>query len=199
VPIAGASPVLFSRRLVAASPRPDLDKPMFWDEDFVRGEPRTAQTAAYLRSYLEQARPDWSLRQAAALPVLAMPAPATPGAAAPDSPPWSPRLLSYAVTVNRVTATVSADGPGYVQLSHAWFPGNQVRVNGQVVQPLEGALHLVIVPIAPGTSRIEIGPRETPVRQVSAAISLAALLLTLLIALAGRYRQSRLAAKPGPA
>ncbi len=191
VPIAGASPVLFSRQLVAASPRPDLDKPMFWDDQFARGEPRIAQAAAYLRYWLDQARPDWSIRQAQALPVLAMP---KAGPAEPNAAPWTPRLDSYAVTVSTVTAKVTANGPGYVQLSHAWFPGNEVRVNGSVAQPLEGALHLVIVPIGQGTSRIEIGPRETPVRQVSAAISLGGLLLTLLIALAGAHRQRRLAA-----
>lgn len=196
VPIAGASPVLFSRQLVAARARADLDKPMFWEDQFARGEPRIAETAAYLRGWLDQARPDWSTRQAQSLPVLTPPALDMPktGSAQPESAPWTPRLDSYAVTVSTVTATVSANGPGYVQLSHAWFPGNEVRVNGSVVQPLEGALHLVVVPIAAGTSRIEIGPRETPVRQLSAAISLGGLLLTLLIALAGARRQRRLAA-----
>lgn len=200
VPIAGASPVLFSRQLVAASPRADLDKPMFWDDDFARGDVRIAWTTAYLRAWLDQARPDWSTRQAHALPVLAMSA---AGAAQPDSTPWTPRLDAYAVTVSTVRAAVSANGPGYVQLSHAWFPGNTVRVNGKVVQPLESALHLVVVPISSGTSRIEIAPRETSVRRLSAAISLAALLITVLIALAGKYRQRRQArlpaANPGPA
>ena len=178
---------------------------MFWDEDFANGQPRIAQTAAYLRVWLDQARPDWSTRQAAALPVLALPVAATPkgGAAHLNSAPWTPRLEAYAVAVSKVTATVSANGPGYVQLSHAWFPGNQVRVNGKVVQPLEGALHLVIVPIGSGISHIEIVPIQTPVRRLAAAISLAALLVTILIALAGgfrRRRQGRLpAAEPGVA
>ena len=193
VPIAGASPVLFSRQLVAASPRPDLDKPMFWDDDFTEGNGRIAQTTSFLRAWLDQSRPDWATRQAQVLPVLDMPK-ALP--AQPDNVPWAPRLEGYAVTVSKVTATVSANRPGYVQLAQAWFPGNAVRVNGRAVQPLEGSLHLVVVPIGAGTSRIEIAPIQTPVRRLSAAMSLGALLLTLLIALAGGYRQRRLAAQP---
>lgn len=193
VPIPGASPVLFSRRIVAARPRADLDKPMFWADDFAKGDARIAQTAAYMRAYLEQARPDWSNRQAAALPVLAMPEGAV---LAPDSARWSPRLESYVVAVSTVTAVISADSPGYMQLSHPWFPGNTVRVNGALVQPLEGALHLAVVPIAAGTSRIEIAPAQTPVRQLAAVLSLAALLVTVLIALAGGYRQRRHARIP---
>ena len=123
--------------------------------------------------------------------------------AQPDSAPWTPHLDSYSVTVSTVTATVSANGPGYVQLSHAWFPGNEVRVNGKAVQPLEGSLHLVVVPIGSGTSRIEIAPIQTQVRRLAGAISLAALLVTILIALTGKYRQRRQArlpvAEPGPA
>ncbi|MEO6717338.1 MAG: hypothetical protein ABIM50_08850 [Novosphingobium sp.] len=193
VPIAGASPVLFSRQLIAAKPRPDLDKPMFWDDDFTEGNARIAQTAGFLRAWLGQARPDWKTRQAKALPVLDMP---NVVAAQVDTAPWTPQLEAYTVTVSKVTATVSANRSGYVQLAHAWFPGNAVRVNGRAVQSLEGSLHLVVVPIGSGTSRIEITPVQTPVRRLSAAISLGALLLTLLIALVGRYRQRRLATLP---
>jgi hypothetical protein len=71
-----------------------------------------------------------------------------------------------------------------------------VRVNGKAVQPLEGALHLVVVPIGSGTSRIEIAPIHTPVRRLAGAISLAGFLVTVLIAFAGGNWQRRQARLP---
>jgi hypothetical protein len=196
VRVAQATPVLFSRRLTDMAPRPDLDKPMLWAEDFTPGQPRVAALEAYLAAYLDAAQPDWPNREASFLPVLAA---ATGQPEGGGADPWHPRLDAYAVSLGALTADVTVDLPGYVQLSHAWFPGNVVRVNGTVVTPIEGALHLVVVPLQPGASHIEIATSVTPVRQLSFAVSAAALAATVLIAAVGALmRRRRSGAAPAP-
>lgn len=191
-----ATPVLFSRRLIVMAPHADLDKPMLWPWDFTSDNPRIAALSGLLHRYLQEAKPDWSTRTAESLPVFAggREPPETTGSAA-----WHPRLLEYAVSLETVTAVVAVDSPGYVQLAHPWFPSNVVRVNGATVMPIEGALHLVVVPLPAGTSRIEITPSITPVRWLSLAISAAAAAATLLIASVAaisRRRRSRASSAP---
>lgn len=199
VPIAGASPVLFSQHLIAMAPRADLDKPMLWEDSFSRHDPRAAAVADYLAAWLAAARPEWTSRQVQALPVLALPA----GSVPPPTQGWAPRLEAYAVGVSTVRVTLSANAPGYVQLSHPLFAGNMVRVNGRSVTPIESSLHLVVVRIGAGTSRIEIAPYQTPVRRISMVVSLAALLATMAIAALGfvqqRRRSRREPERPAPA
>jgi len=198
VRVPAATPVLFSRRLIAMAARPELDKPMLWLEEFTSANPRVEQLSDYLRRYLDALQPDWPERSASALPVLAVPREqmdtAAPGV-------WHARLDAYAVSLGKVTATVTVDGPGYVQLSHPWFPGNVVRVNGVVVRPIESALHLIVVPLQAGGSSIEITPSVTPVRVLSAGISASAAAAVLLIAAAGIWFRTvgrRGSAKAGP-
>jgi hypothetical protein len=188
VAIGDASPVLFSQRLSLLAPSEDLDKPMFWSSDMDMHNPRFVQVESYLRAYLDAARPDFSTRQTARLPVADLP----PGPAAPvGEEPWKSRLTGYAVSLETVAATVEADAPGYVQLAHPWFPASVVRVNGVEVAPLQGALHLVVVPIGAGVSHIEITGRTTPVRTAAAALSAAAVVATLLVPLMVRRRGAR--------
>jgi 6-pyruvoyl-tetrahydropterin synthase related domain len=182
VRVPAATPVLYSRRLTAMPARPSLDKPMLWTEDFTAGDPRVAQLSAYLRLYLDEAQPDWTTREASSLPVLEIPQ------RQPDtvtSASWHARLEDYAVSLGKVTAVVTVDGPGYVQLSHPWFPSNVVRVNGVVVTPIESALHLVVVPLMAGSNSIEITPSVTSIRVLSAGVSAAAAAAILLIAAVG--------------
>jgi hypothetical protein len=193
VRIPGATPVLFSRCLTAVPMHPERDKPMVWPDSFTPDTPLVTSLATYLRGYIGQLNPDWSAREAACLPVAAIP-PAQPDPGA--SGPWHPRLDDYAVSLDRVTVVVTTDGPGYVQLAHPWFPGNAVRVNGLGVTPAEGPLHLVVVPLQPGTSRIEITPFATPVRLFALGISAAAATATVLIALIGVLARRRGGVRP---
>ncbi len=203
VPVGNATPVLFSRRLVTVPAPGDLDKPMFWVWNFDDGDARVPRVFAYLDAYLANAQPDLVTRQAARLPVFGPPAQGvaadSPGEdARVDEIPWHPALTDYAVSLETVTAVVDTDRAGYVQLAHPWFPATIVRVNGVPVTPLEGALHLIVVPIEPGVSRIEIVPTITPVRRVSAFVSLAALTLTLAVPAIGWLRGRRRARTDGP-
>ncbi len=86
--------------------------------------------------------------------------------------------------------------PAWVQLAHPWFPSTVVRVNGIPVTPLRGTLDLLVVPVPAGTSRIDLQDGTTPVRVLSALVSLAALLgIGLAAALLARH--DRRAALPG--
>ncbi len=191
--IADASPVLFSRRLVALAPRAGLDKPMLWAEAF-KGSP-PAQVAGiedFLNRYLSDAGIDWASRLAAALPVRDIAAEGSPPAAGGA---WRATLDRYQVSLQDVKMRVTASGRGYAQLSHPWYPGNQVRINGVVAAPLRGALNLIVVPIEAGVSDIDISPVTTPVRYYSAIISVAMLvvagLCAALLAIAERRRRRR--------
>jgi len=92
-------------------------------------------------------------------------------------------MTAYQVGLQRIAMTVVSDAPGYVQLSHPWFPASQVRINGLPVAPIEGAIDLTVVPIDAGENAIEIGPVVTPVRTISTIVS--AVFMALAFAVAG--------------
>ncbi len=176
VPIT-ATPVLFSRTLVPFTPDPHFGKPMLWEEDFSApaSQPRIAAIDEVMRQFLDIEKPDLTTRMAAALAIQGTPPEHPPGA----DHPWHPVLLNYSVGLDTVRLTVETDEPGYVQLSHPWFPSMRVTVNDQAVQPLRGAIDLMVVPIQPGRSTITLRDGWTPVRRISAFISVLGVLLAL--------------------
>ena len=91
-----------------------------------------------------------------------------------------PVLADYKVALQSVQAVIDTNGPGYVQLSHAYFPGNAVSVNGSLVEPLQGALNLMVLPLAAGRNVIEIVPMMTDIRRLTFWISGCAILLLLV-------------------
>lgn len=188
VPIAEATPVLFSRQLVELRPPDGLDKPMLWLEQFTPPVPQVTRIEAFLRAYLAAVRPDLATDVAAAIAVQAI---APPGAASSGAVPpgeWRPELREYRVSLQRVTAVVQSDRAGYVQLAHPWFPSNKVLVNHRPTASMVGAWHLLVVPIQAGVSVIEVVPTTTPIRSLSAWISLFGVLVGLLVPLVGVWR-----------
>ncbi len=199
LPIPDAAPAVFSRTLVALSPLADLDKPMFWAESFQSDPPDQRVTAVddFLHRYLGAAQIDPATRMAAALPVRNLPEdrsdPAQGAAPQAAEGAWHPRVVDYSVGLERVRMTIVSDGVGYAQLAHPWYPASEVRINGRRVEPLEGAIELIVVPITPGTSTIEITPSMTPIRIVTAAISVLSLVFAIFIAGLLEIRSSTLA------
>jgi hypothetical protein len=185
--IPNASPVLFSRSLSLLPPDKNLDKPMLWGEDFfIPASPQAKGVEAFLRRYLETAKINGGPHMAETIPVRALPERALDSASAE----WQPQLISYTVGLERVDLKIHTNGPGYVQVAHPWFPGNQVTINGRSVQPIQGSLSLIVLPLTAGENVIAIYPVVTPIRHASAVVSLVALILALLgaagIALASR-------------
>jgi hypothetical protein len=201
IAIPAASPVVFSRSLVVLPPPSDLDKPMVWSEDFLGpASGRVSRLDGALLTYLQAGRFDLGRHVAAALPIRAVPA-GWEGAApagGDEAPP--PVLGAYRVGLQSVGLTIEAKAAGFVQLAHPFFPGNEVRINGNRVEPGEGTLGLMILPLKPGLNTIEIAPTITPIRRLSVAISLAALLLALglcaAVALRSRAAAPRLRPTP---
>jgi hypothetical protein len=81
------------------------------------------------------------------------------------------------VGLDRVELTVRLAQPGFLQLSHAWFPSTIVTLNGNTVQPLRGALDLIVLPVGAGTSEIVLRDGLTTARWVGLILSAVGLLL----------------------
>jgi hypothetical protein len=185
-----ASPVLFSRSLVALSPPDGMDKPALWDPifEFEPMAPRVAAIARFLRLYLDTARIDPVRHTARALPVR-QPPPGTTNQS--ERFETVPVLEEYAVSLTRVELVIAAEQSGFAQLAHPWYPGNEVRINGVVTTPLQGAISLLVLPLEIGRNHIVIEPRTTPMTRLAVWISATALIGALGVAglLGWRNRQ----------
>ena len=180
VTVTGASPVSFSQRLDQLVPGPGLDKPMLWESDIHAGQTEAvlAGLERFMAEVLRVEAPGPSVGTVEAIAVRDLP-PAFP---AGSDESWRPTLTEYEVGLRRVFLRVSSDRPAWIQLAHPWFPGNELRINSQVVEPLKGALNLVVVQIPAGDTRIELLPSPTPARSLAVQVSYTALLATLAIA-----------------
>jgi hypothetical protein len=191
--IPGASPVMFSRSLVKLTPPTGLEKPMLWAEAFTKASPTTrdsriARIDDFLKTYLHEAGISSESHLALALPVRGIP---TGESAVADGDTWHPVLAQYNVSLETVKMQIIADGDGYVQLSHPWYPGNEVSINGRRITPLQGALGFLVLPTQAGVNNIEIRPATTPVRYYSAMASLSMLIIACLSATLLALRRPR--------
>lgn len=173
IPVA-AMPAVFSQRLVLMAAKPGLDKPMLWPEDFhsAQDAPRIGAVAAELWRFAATEDIDGATRTAA---VIAVNDDAVATGVLPASGPWHAVILDYGVGLTSVTLQVEADAPGFVQLSHPWFPSTRVTVNGVATQAIRGTIDLMVVPIQPGISVIELRDGWTAIRWASAMVSLCGL------------------------
>lgn len=199
VPIAGASPVRFSQRLDQLVPGSGLEKPMLWESDIHAGqaEPVLAGLERFMAEVLRVEAPG---PVPGTIEAIAVRDPLPPFPAGSDAD-WRPALTGYEVGLRSVSLSVSSDRPAWIQLAHPWFPATELRVNGQVVEPLRGALNLIVAPIPAGDTRIELLPRPTPARslavQVSSTALLATLAITAVLAFRGRRARATESAAPG--
>ena len=176
--LSGASPVIFSGKLIELGPGLPSDKPLLSESMFELEEKAGFIGAAdtYIANYLSRGGFDTAARRAAAIPLRVK----ASGYPAYDQADWQPVLADYKVALQSVQAVIDTNGPGYVQLSHAYFPGNAVSVNGSLVEPLQGALNLMVLPLAAGRNVIEIVPMMTDIRRLTFWISGCAILLLLV-------------------
>jgi hypothetical protein len=175
-----ASPVIFSRRLLVQAVWPNLEKPMLWREDYLApgALPRIAAIDEALHEFLAIEGIDITTNTARAIAIQG----SIPAVATEDATAWRPEIRGYSVTLDRVRLEVEANAPGYVQLAHPWFPSTRVTVNGSTVQPLRGAIELLVVPIGAGVSVIELQDGWTGIRRLSAAMSLLGIIAILITA-----------------
>lgn len=195
VTIKGASPVRFSQRLDQLVPGPGLDKPMLWESDIHAGQAETAVAGLerFMAEVLQVEAPGPSVGTVEAIAVRDPP----PAFSAGSDEGWRPTLAAYEVGLRRVSLQVSSDRPAWIQLAHPWFPGNELRINGQVVEPLKGALNLIVAPIPAGDTQIELLPRPTSARNLAVQVSIAALLAALAVAAVLLHRGRQMKAREG--
>jgi hypothetical protein len=193
VHIPNAAPVLFSQDLALLVPSTGLEKPLLWNEDYYipSADPTVTGVEAFLRRYLKAAEIDPATHTASALPVRALPSPLP--FATPAGGPSKRLVTRYSVSLERVALRIESDTPGYVQLSHPWYPDTQVLVDGKKIVPLRGALDLIVLALHPGTNDIEIRPSPTPLRLGLAGLSCLALFVTLALAYGMHRRRGRCA------
>jgi len=193
VHIASAAPVLFSQSVVLLAPTPELEKPLLWNDDYYTPSAGATVPAveAFLRRYLQAAQIDPATHTAAALPVRDLSRP--PPFATPTGDPSKWLVTRYSVSLEKVVMKIESDAPGYVQLSHPWYPDTQVFVNGKKVVPLRGALDLMVLALHQGTNEIEIRPSTAPLSLGLASLSGLALLVTLALAFGMHRRRARYA------
>jgi hypothetical protein len=164
--VQGAGPAVFSRHLVRLDPPQGLDKPMLWSDSFEAKPPdrRVGGVVTFLHRFADTMAASAAGDLASALPVRDL---ASWVPDVPDAAPWNVRVDRYRVSLEAVEFDIAADGPGYAQLAHPWYPGSEIRIGGHVVQPLQSAIGLAVVPLQAGVNRIEIHPVVTPVRRYS--------------------------------
>ena len=188
--IPDAAPAIFSRSLRELAPPHGLDKPMLWDEQFDGPDPQIERIIAFLHRYMQITGLDAHAPYASALAVRQLPL-ASAAARPAGNSAWHAEVTRYAVDLQRVRMTIATDGPGYAQLAHPWYPASEVLINGNRVQPIEGALDLMVVPLEAGENVIEIRPVATPIRTLSMVASGVALAIAFIVAGVLNRRSSR--------
>lgn len=177
-----AAPALFSQRLAALPMVAGLDKPALWATDYLGpGKlPRVVAVEDAIAAFVGLEAPDFKARRAAVIALHGVPPVQSDG---PAQAGWDAALQDYEVGLDRVTMRVAANGPGWVQLAHPWFPSTRVTMNGERVVPLRGALNLIVLPVSAGSTVIELRDGWTTVRLLSSLASLAGLAAILAFAI----------------
>jgi hypothetical protein len=191
VRIPNSAPVLFSQNITLLDPSPEVEKPLLWNEDYYAASsfPKVAAVEEFIRRYLNAAEINPATHTARALPVRALPSPLPVATAVGD--PSKRQLIRYSVSLEKIAIRIESDASGYAQLTHPWYPDAEVRVDGTRIEPLRGALDLMVIALHPGTNDIEIRPSTNPLRLGLAGLSCLALLVTFAFAYIMHCRRAR--------
>ena len=101
--------------------------------------------------------------------------PAASGRAHDDAAPAVGRFAvsRYQVNSDRVRVALVSDRPGFVRLPQGWYRQQIVSVNGNRRRSFPDVMGLIVVPVAAGSSVIEVSPGVTSGQTVGRALSLA--------------------------
>jgi hypothetical protein len=93
--------------------------------------------------------------------------------------------------LERVSASVATNAPGYAVLRLLDYPAWRITVNGAALGDRPHRSDgLLVIPVAAGMTRIEVAWRITPDEWSGMALSLAALAITLVLAFAARRQRA---------
>lgn len=162
IKITGATPFIFSQRLVEYGPQPDLEKPILWNEHFEEPEhaTRIAAINTYLDNTLKIMQRVGAATTAEAIPIRVGQAPSGQDGRLPAEKVKA-TLVTYRVGIDRIILTLQSSHAGYAQLSHPWYPFMIVTRNGQRIEPLRSSLDMMVVTVEPGTNVYQITPRRS--------------------------------------
>jgi len=182
-----ASPVVFSPRLQVLVPKPEYDKPVLWD-DVEFPDHSLLMINAFIDEVFAQMGYHPEEGFADALAVREMPALQE----IIDAPKrWNKKVLAYQVNIDRVWLKLYSEHPGYIQLSHTWYPYLLVIHNGQPVIPLRSTMNLIVLPVADGLNEYSIVPVRSHLRVLVGWFSVGIALLVALLPWLSRLWLSR--------
>lgn len=188
IPIAGATPVVFSTVLDDKIPEKILDKPILWDEEFVLPYPtRTGKVYKFLKSVIDEMGFDPESRTVSKIFIRE----ASPIPKSESKGPLAARILDYKVDIGEVILKVESEDAGWARLAHAWYPALEVIHNGIKIEAFQDAIGQIVVPVVSGINEYSLTPTLTPLRQATLWISLIAFLGIWISTGALRYFQAK--------
>jgi hypothetical protein len=183
--IATAAPFVASGRLLPTQMPDEFGGFPYWQEDFLARSPRTLDAKQAAREAYEKMEVDLAQRQAAAILVQKMPD-GNEWPQGSNEPPLV-ELLDYRVDPGHVRLVVNADRPGFLRLSHPFYPTLHVTENGRTIGPVPDVFSMMVVPLQAGRTDIEVVAIPSVLRRACFAITGACLvgLVVGLIVLLG--------------
>lgn len=171
--VRGATPVVFASTLVHRPPDKDIDKPVFWDDDFSAPvEERTIKASKYVGQVVSDMAFDPASNTVERIFVRDTP----PVGTNSEGSRFLARVSDYKVGIDRVVIRLESEGTGWARLAHAWYPALQITLNGAPIAPMQDVMGQIVVPVKPGINEYIIHPVFTGIRRATLGISAAVLL-----------------------
>ncbi len=179
--IAGATPVVFSRHLLALASPTGAEKPMLWPWDFEESA-KSDQILAISEFFAKLVDRQGFDPVTATAKAIAVGSDQRLPPLLADNSNWRPTLRDYQVGLDRVTLRIESDRGGFAALAHPWFPSLVVTVNGRIIHPIRSTIGMIVIAIEPGISDVSFEDGWTTVRKLAVWISLIGLLAIAMVA-----------------
>lgn len=170
-----ATPTIISAAAKKIPPISESEKGLFFTKDEFenRGFPWENVRAA-----LNEMRINASANSAAAIPIADDKD--NTGFDAAETAPNTPqqlqlKIIEHTVRTNKVIIVAETIADSYAQLSYAYYPWMEARVDGKKTEIYKSAFKLLVIKLPEGRHTIEITPKLTPLRKATTAVSLIAL------------------------
>ncbi len=108
------------------------------------------------------------------------------------------KVIGHTVRANKVIIVAETTADSYAQLSYAYYPWMEARIDGKKTETYKSAFKLLVIRLPEGRHRIELTPKLTPLRKATAAVSLIALaaVTAMLLPWQRIFKQNRKLSKP---
>jgi hypothetical protein len=179
IPVPGALPVVFSNKLEHRQPEKSLDKPVFWDEEFIPPySDRATQADNYVKRLITEMGPVQASNNVEKIFVRDD----LPASMKDGSGEILARVSEYKVGIDHLVIKLESDGAGWARLAHAWYPALHVTLNGATIHAMQDVMGQIVVPVNPGINEYSVTPTLTSIRHITLWISIVALLAVWVFA-----------------